>query len=151
MTASITQPVPPSIREARTGAEQDKVTVTEGGRAPGRADHLPLGTQVITGLPRDVATRVPGLAIDDRGGVAVVTLCGELDISGASVLQAYLSDIRRQAWAHSVADLTGLAFIDCACLGVLVRHCKEIRRRAAALCWLDHSLAYTGSLRSLAC
>ena len=32
-----------------------------------------------------------------------------------------------QARARSVADLTGLAFIDCASLSVLVRHCKEIR------------------------
>jgi GNAT superfamily N-acetyltransferase len=30
---------------------------------------------------------------------------------------------------RSVADLTGLAFNDCACLGVLVRHCAEIRAR----------------------
>lgn len=132
MTASTRQPVLPSFRESRTGADLDQLTVTAGGQAPGRADYLPLGSQVIAGLQRDGATRVPGLAIDHRGGVAVVTLWGELDISGACVLQAYLSDIRRQARARSVADLTGLAFIDCACLGVLVRHCKEIRRRGGS-------------------
>jgi anti-sigma B factor antagonist len=97
MTTSITQSVPPSVRDLRAGA-----------------------------------ARVPGLSIDDRGGIAVVTLCGELDISGVSVLQAYLSDIWRQEWARSVADLTGLAFIDFACLGVLVRHCKEIRRQGGS-------------------
>jgi anti-sigma B factor antagonist len=93
---------------------------------------LPVGTLFIAGLPRDDATRLPGLSISDRGGVAVVSLCGELDISGASVLQAYLSAIRWQARARSVADLAGLAFIDCACLGVLVRHCKEIRRQGGS-------------------
>jgi len=56
--------------------------------------------------------------------VAVVRLRGEL---GASVLHAYLSDIWWQARAGSVVDLAELAFIDCACLGVLVRHCKQIR------------------------
>ena len=85
------------------------------------------GTHFIPGLSQQDATRLPGLSITDRGGVAVVTLRGELDLLGASVLQAYLSDIRWQARARSVADLTDLAFIDCACLSVLVRHCKEIR------------------------
>jgi anti-anti-sigma factor len=58
-----------------------------------------------------------------------VSLRGELDISSASVLQTYLSDIRWQAPARAVADLTDLAFIDCVCLGVLVRHCIEMRRQ----------------------
>jgi len=86
-----------------------------------------VGTHFIPGPSQQDATRLPGLSITDRGGVAVVTLRGELDLLGASVLQAYLSSIRWQARARSVADLTDLAFIDCACLSVLVRHCKEIR------------------------
>jgi anti-sigma B factor antagonist len=187
MTASISQPVPLSVRDPRAGVEQDQVTAAAGtvdvtlwhagygpisgvvppggpadlippgpsaalceaamGGVPalpsaGAAAHdddeaertadLPVGTLLIAGLPQDDATRLPGLSISDRGGVAVVSLCGELDISGASVLQAYLSDIRRQARARSVADLAGLAFIDSACLGVLVRHCKEIRRQGGS-------------------
>jgi anti-anti-sigma factor len=56
--------------------------------------------------------------------VAVVRLSGEL---GASVLHAYLSGIWWLARASSVVDLAELAFIDCACLGVLARHCKQIR------------------------
>jgi anti-anti-sigma factor len=58
--------------------------------------------------------------------VAVVRMRGEL---GASVLHAYLSDIWWHARAGSVVDLAELAFIDCACLGVLVRHCERIRRQ----------------------
>jgi hypothetical protein len=38
----------------------------------------------------------------------VVTLRGELDLSGAAVLQAQLTDIRWQGRLRSVADLTSL-------------------------------------------
>jgi anti-anti-sigma factor len=65
------------------------------------------------------------LSADDRGDVAVVSLRGELDLLGASVLRACLSGIRWRAL--SVADLAELAFIDCVCLGVLVRHCQQVR------------------------
>jgi anti-sigma B factor antagonist len=70
---------------------------------------------------------LPSLSSRDRDGVTVVSLRGELDIYDSSALQAYLSDLRRQTRPRSVADLTGLAFIDSACLGVLVRHCKDTR------------------------
>jgi anti-anti-sigma factor len=92
------------------------------------------------------------LSISDRGGVAVISLRGELDISGASVLQAYLSDIRRQALPRSVVDLSGLAFVDCACLGVLVRHCTEILRQGGSFALAGPQphvlriLAFTGLL-----
>jgi len=46
--------------------------------------------------------------------------------------QAHLSDIRRQTRPRSVADLTGLAFIDCACLTVLVRHCQDTRSQGGS-------------------
>lgn len=87
-------------------------------------------TRVIPVLRADAAP-LAELSIHDRGGVVVVSLRGELDFSGASSLQACLRGIRWQARARSVADLTGLAFIDCACLGVLVSYCKEIRGRGA--------------------
>jgi anti-sigma B factor antagonist len=66
-------------------------------------------------------------AEQDQMTVTVLGLRGEPDLPGASALQAYLSDIRRQARARCIIDLTGLAFIDCSCLNVLVRHCKMIR------------------------
>ena len=73
---------------------------------------------------------LPGaLSVRERDGAIVVSLRGELDVASAPVLQAYLSDIRWPEQARCVVDLTSLAFIDCACLGVLVRHCEEIRAR----------------------
>jgi anti-anti-sigma factor len=53
---------------------------------------------------------------------------GRLALGG----KACLSDLRRQTRPCSVADLTGLAFIDCVCLTVLVRHCKDTRSRGAS-------------------
>jgi len=91
-----------------------------------------VGMHVIPGLPREDAAKLWELSADDRGDVAVVSLRGELDFLGASVLQACLSGIRWRARARSVVDLAGLAFLDCACLGVLVRHCKEVRSRGGS-------------------
>jgi anti-anti-sigma factor len=72
---------------------------------------------------------LPSLSSRDRDGITVVSLRGELDICGSPALQAYLSDLRRQTRPRIIADLTGLAFIDCACLTVLVRHCQDTRSR----------------------
>jgi anti-sigma B factor antagonist len=72
----------------------------------------------------------PQLSACDHGDVTVVSLRGELDFLAVSALQAYLSDARERV--RSVVDLTGLAFIDCACLGVLVRHSQEIRARGGS-------------------
>ena len=72
------------------------------------------------------------LSSRDHDGVTVVTLRGELDFCGSPVLQAYLSDTGQQTQPRSVADLTGLAFLDCACLTVLVRHCQDIRSQGGS-------------------
>jgi anti-sigma B factor antagonist len=69
----------------------------------------------------------PQLSVRDQGDVTVVGLSGELDFLAVPALQACLRATRERP--RSVADLTGLAFIDCACLGVLVRHDAEIRAR----------------------
>lgn len=85
--------------------------------------------------PRDASYDLvfaPQLSARARGDVAVVSLRGELDSLGACILRAQLSEIRRQAWARSVADLVGLACIDSVCLGVLVRHCSQIRGRGGS-------------------
>jgi anti-sigma B factor antagonist len=73
------------------------------------------------------SAQLPPLSVHDRDEVAVVSLRGELDFSDASVLQACLTDIRWQAPELCVADLSGLAFLDCSCLSVLVRHCRRVR------------------------
>jgi anti-anti-sigma factor len=61
-----------------------------------------------------------------------VILRAELDFCGSSALQAYLGDIRRQTRPRSIADITGLAFIDCGCLAVLVRHCRDSRSQGGS-------------------
>jgi anti-anti-sigma factor len=93
----------------------------------GPADLLSAGP--FAALRDAVAAVIDGPAVSSadvavHGDVAVVRPRGEL---GAYVLHAYLSGIWRQARACSVVDLAELAFMDCACLGVLVRHCKQIR------------------------
>jgi anti-anti-sigma factor len=75
---------------------------------------------------------VPQLSAHVRDDVVVVSLRGELDIFGVSVLQAQLSQTRGQGRARCVADLAELASIDRVCLGVLVRHGREIRRQGGS-------------------
>jgi len=77
---------------------------------------------------------VPLLSLSsrDHDGVTVVTLRGELDFCGSPALQAHLSCTGQQTQPRSVADLTGLAFLDCACLTVLARHCQDIRSQGGS-------------------
>jgi anti-anti-sigma factor len=69
----------------------------------------------------------------DRAGVTVVRLLGELDVLDAPVLQARLRDIRWPVRPRIVVDLTGLALIDCACLGVLAGHARDVRALGGTL------------------
>ena len=75
----------------------------------------------------------PQLSSRGRGGATVVSLRGELDFLGAPALRALLSDIRCRGRPQCVIDLSGLTFIDCACLDVLVRYSREIRARGGSL------------------
>jgi anti-sigma B factor antagonist len=72
----------------------------------------------------------PQLSARDHGDVTVVSLGGELDVLAVPALQACL----RATWERprSIVDLTGLAFIDCACLSVLAWHSAEIRAQGGS-------------------
>ena len=59
-------------------------------------------------------------AIRDHHDHVIVTLCGELDIADAACLREALTGAVTQN-PHVVADLSGLDFVDCAVLEVLVR------------------------------
>jgi anti-sigma B factor antagonist len=72
----------------------------------------------------------PQLSARDLGDVTVVSLGGELDFLAVPALQACLRATRERP--RSIADLTGLAFIDCACLGVLAGHSAEIRAQGGS-------------------
>jgi len=76
--------------------------------------------------------------------VSVVSLQGDLDFCVSAALQAYFSGISLQTSLRTVADLTDLDYLDCACLAVLVRLCQDIRSRG-------RSARCTGSLPSPAC
>jgi anti-anti-sigma factor len=102
-----------------------------GGSEPWGAARLPVGMCVIPDPRREDAPPIAGLSIQGRGAV-VVSLRGELDFLSESSLQGYLSGIWCQGRARLIADLTGLAFIDCACLRVLVGCCEEIRGRGGS-------------------
>ena len=73
------------------------------------------------------------VSVGERDDAIMVCLRGELDVMSVPVLQAYLSDIRWPEQARCVIDLAALAFIDCACLGVIVRQCEEIRARGGSV------------------
>ena len=69
----------------------------------------------------------PQLSARNHADVTVLSLSGELDFLAVPALLACLHATLERP--RSVADLADLAFIDCACLSVLVRHSAEIRAR----------------------
>jgi anti-anti-sigma factor len=116
MTASIRKRFPPS----RVGA-------VRGGSEARRGAQFPASSRVVLDQRREDAAPFAELSVRD-GGAVVVSLRGELDFLSVSSLQAYLIGIPCH-WprARLAVDLTGLAFMDCACLRVLVVCCEEIR------------------------
>lgn len=74
----------------------------------------------------------PSLSARDRDGVTVLYLRGELDFCASPALRAFLGDPKGQNPLRSVADLAGLAFIDCACLSVLVQHCMDTKSQGGS-------------------
>jgi anti-sigma B factor antagonist len=69
----------------------------------------------------------PQLSARNHADVTVLSLSGELDFLAVPALLACLHATLERP--RSVADLADLAFIDCACLSVLVRHSAQIRAR----------------------
>jgi hypothetical protein len=81
----------PTIRQ-RTRFHGAGVAVP-GDNAAVRTGQLPPGTRVIS-LPREDAAPLAELSAHDRGDVVVAGLRGELDLLGAAVVRAHLSNIR---------------------------------------------------------
>lgn len=73
------------------------------------------------------------LSAGDFGGHAVVTLCGELDLSGAQDVASHLIAAVAACGPSVIVDLAGLAFIDSCGLGVLVRVLRWTRERGGDL------------------
>jgi anti-sigma B factor antagonist len=67
------------------------------------------------------------LSVGGFGGHAVVALCGELDLADAPEVASQLIAAAAACGPSIIVDLTGLEFIDCCGLGVLVRALKWTR------------------------
>jgi anti-sigma B factor antagonist len=65
-------------------------------------------------------------AVEDRDGVSVVRVSGELDVYTAVSLQTTLDTLAVDDNGKLVVDLTGLGFMDSAGLGVLIGTKKRI-------------------------
>lgn len=101
--------------------------VVDCGNEAGGAAQRPVGMRVSPDGRRADAPPLDGLSVQARSDAVVLSLRGELDLLSASSLEACLSGIRYQGRERLVVDLTGLAFIDCACLRVLAACRQEIQ------------------------
>jgi anti-sigma B factor antagonist len=61
------------------------------------------------------------LSVSGHGGHAVVALCGELDLADGPVVASHLIAAVAAFGPSIIVDLTGLEFVGCCGLGVLVR------------------------------
>jgi anti-sigma B factor antagonist len=88
----------------RLGGRDRQTMQTSGARGTGRLDAVPF-------------------AVDHRqvdGGIGLVTVAGELDLSSAPNLKWALADTLAAGVRQIVVDLSGVTFIDSTALGVLV-------------------------------
>jgi anti-sigma B factor antagonist len=74
------------------------------------------------------------LSVADHGGHAVVALCGELDLADATAVASQLMRAAAAGGPSIIVDLTGLTFIDCCGLGILVRVRQWTRDRGGDMC-----------------
>jgi anti-sigma B factor antagonist len=58
--------------------------------------------------------------VQQQGGIAIVTLNGELDVAVAPQLKAILKETLEQGNKKIVVDMKDVKFIDSSCLGVMV-------------------------------
>ena len=72
--------------------------------------------------------QAPALTIDERwdAGVAIATVCGEIDISTVATLSEHLGRLARKNPQRLVMDLAGVSFIDSSGLGGFVRIRKAL-------------------------
>ncbi|TIC87585.1 STAS domain-containing protein [Nocardioides sp. GY 10113] len=100
---------------------------------------------------------IEGLSVttEERDGITVVALSGELDLLSAGPARAALEGQLIAGIAGLVVDVSGLGFIDSAGLGVLVRTHKKarvLRTGFAVACpegTVRRLLRLTGLLRAL--
>lgn len=67
------------------------------------------------------------LTTDQRNGVAVVAVAGEIDAANVSALRGHLDDLLAKGEHNFVIDLTDVAFMDSSGLATLVQLFKRVR------------------------
>ena len=132
-------------------------------RSPQLASPSPVPVPVQTSAPVP-APRLPAKATDLRVDVQstaplVVRVSGEIDIASAPNLRDELLGAIRQHGAQLALDLSGVTFMDCAAINVLVAarrharldggwvrvlHASERARKVLTLTGLHHEFALTG-------
>lgn len=100
---------------------------------PSTEDTISRSTHVTRAQPLEIVTTVPAQLL---GAVMVVRLVGELDLSNATAVQDQLADLLAyRPTADVVLDLSGLSFMDCSGLRVLLemRRMLTVGRRRLSL------------------
>ena len=72
--------------------------------------------------------QAPGLTIGEcwDAGVAIATVCGQIDIATVSILSEHLGHLARENPQRLVIDLAGVSFIDSSGLAEFVRIRKAL-------------------------
>ncbi|MHB8681541.1 MAG: STAS domain-containing protein [Acidimicrobiales bacterium] len=73
------------------------------------------------------------VAETERGGVPVLAVRGEVDVSTAPELRERLLALAEQGKSLAVVDLTEVSFVDSTALGVLVSGVKRLRNSGGDL------------------
>ena len=93
------------------------------------------------------ATTRPALSSEAlHGGVQLVTLDGEFDISHTPQIGYRLSDILGACEGHIVVDLRGVSFLDSRMVGTLVSAFKKAEHRGCRLALVLVSLLFSTQL-----
>jgi anti-sigma B factor antagonist len=73
------------------------------------------------------------IEVDERAGVPVVTVAGEIDISTAPDLRRRLAVLLDTAAGRVVVDLQGVDFLDSTALSVLIGAHRRLQRQGGGL------------------
>jgi anti-anti-sigma factor len=88
----------------------------------------------------------PSLSVRRRSPQAVVQVTGEIDLNSAPWLQEQLLRIMRASGPRLLVDLSGVSFIDCAGLRMLLGTCRCAGEQACSVAFV----AVSGHVRRLA-
>jgi anti-anti-sigma factor len=88
----------------------------------------------------------PSLFVRRRSPQATVQVTGEIDLNSAPWVQEQLLRILRASGRRLLVDLSGVSFIDCAGLRMLLGTCRRAEQQAGSVAFV----AVSGHVRRLA-